>query len=147
MATIRPVSILILCSMMLSACKPHEESSAPPVDANIPRSHGTWPVTVRSEGGTFAITLKPTKGDIVRNEHFSLALSIDPASDGLVLKLDADMPAHRHGMHTQPEVVPLGGPNYRVDGMLFHMSGEWVVTVDVTSSGKTERANFPIHLK
>jgi len=57
------------------------------------------------------------------------------------------MPAHGHGMNTQPEVVAGKEGDYRVDGMLFHMAGEWVITVEVGSQGKMERASFPVQIE
>ena len=42
-----------------------------------------------------------------------------------LLRLDADMPAHRHGMNYRPGITPLGGGRYRAEGLLFHMPGSW----------------------
>ena len=54
------------------------------------------------------------------------------------------MPAHQHGMNTKPELTDKGDGKYKVDGMLFHMSGDWVIFVDVTRGEATERASFPV---
>ena len=40
-----------------------------------------------------------------------------------LLRLDADMPAHRHGMDYRHGITPLGGGRYRAEGLLFHMPG------------------------
>ena len=42
------------------------------------------------------------------------------------IEVDGGMPAHDHGLPTQPRVTEeLGGGHYRLDGVRFHMSGEW----------------------
>jgi hypothetical protein len=106
-----------------------------------------WPATRQTDRGNFGVTIRPEGGSITRNRHFSLEVVLKPGSgagapDGVLV--DADMPAHRHGMNTKPEIVHEGGQSYRVNGMLFHMAGEWSITV-VISVGKTEeRAAFPV---
>ena len=47
----------------------------------------------------------------------------------------------------KPEVVAQGSLQYRVEGMVFHMSGDWVIMVDVARDGKTERAAFPVSVE
>ena len=41
------------------------------------------------------------------------------------LQVDADMPAHRHGMNYRPTVRALGDGRFVADGLLFHMPGRW----------------------
>ena len=36
---------------------------------------------------------------------------------------------------------------YRADGMLFHMSGDWVITVEMARGTESERAAFPVHVE
>ena len=94
--------------------------------------------------------MNPTGGEIVENKHFSPDLHVKSTvttAGVLEVKVDADMPAHGHGMNTQPEVVAGKEGAYRVDGMLFHMAGEWVITVEVGSQGKMERASFPVQIE
>ena len=50
-------------------------------------------------------------------------------------------------MNTLPELVEKEAFHYQVDGMLFNMSGKWVIMVDVTAEGKTERASLPVHIE
>lgn len=138
-------SLATICLALLTSC---DEKA--PDQTDTPTQGGptaTWPATLKTADGNFSVTLKPAKGEILENEHFSLDLSVTPErshSGSFEVKVDADMPAHQHGMNTQPELVPLGDHKYRVDGMLFHMAGEWVIMVDVTNDGTTERASFPV---
>ena len=94
--------------------------------------------------------MEPGDGGISWNKHFSLDLIIKPEKGDpgtLKVLVDADMPAHKHGMNTKPEMVNQGDMRHHVDGMLFHMKGDWVITVEVTSKGRTEKAEFPVHIK
>jgi hypothetical protein len=134
-----------LCTALLVSCK----DPAPIQVQNTTEASSTadWPATKSTDGGGYSVTLSPVGGGILNNEHFSLALSIKPekaTSAPLKVVVDADMPAHRHGMNTKPELVEQGEGRYQVDGMLFHMAGEWVITVDVGSGEASERVTFPV---
>jgi hypothetical protein len=67
--------------------------------------------------------------------------------EGAAVSLNGDMPAHGHGMPTQPQVTAdLGGGDYRVEGMSFQMGGYWVVDVTVTADGQTDLIRFGLDL-
>jgi hypothetical protein len=141
----RFLPILSLVAAALVSCD--RTTDPPDSGAGAGANGGTWPATLVTKDGGFAVTLSPTKGAIVRNEHFSLDLFVEPSKAGggpLKVAVDADMPAHRHGMHTQPVITDQGDNTYQIDGMLFHMSGEWVITVEVTGDGEPEQAAFPV---
>lgn len=55
------------------------------------------------------------------------------------LRVDAQMPAHRHGMNYRPTVVAEGGGRFRAEGMLFHMPGRWELIFDLDAPGMHER--------
>ncbi len=144
MFPMRHLLIPVLCTAFLVSCNE-------PAPVEVPETDGatlvTWPVIQETEGGSFSITLGPVGGEILNNTHFSLELAVKPAkadAGPIKVAVDADMPAHRHGMHTKPEVTGEGENRYKVDGMLFHMKGEWVIMVDVTGEEVTERATFPV---
>lgn len=64
------------------------------------------------------------------SEHFALFVRLCPATAEL-LAVDATMPAHRHGMNYRPALKPLGDGRWRVEGLLFHMPGQWELRLDV----------------
>lgn len=71
-------------------------------------------------------------------EHFSLTVRACPAS--LVLaKVDAVMPAHRHGMNYRPTIVALGDGRWRVDGLMLHMGGDWELRWDLSAEDGAPR--------
>jgi len=55
------------------------------------------------------------------------------------IQVDADMPAHRHGMNYRATVSTLGPGVYRARGLMFHMPGRWRVTFDLPLEGRTLR--------
>jgi len=67
--------------------------------------------------------------------------------EGAAITVGGDMPAHGHGMPTQPEVTAdLGDGDYRVEGMAFQMGGYWIIDVTVTASGETDLIRFGLEL-
>ena len=70
----------------------------------------------------------------------------DPV-EGATVTIDGDMPAHGHGMPTQPQVTAdLGGGDYRVEGMAFQMGGYWIIDVSVTAGDRTDLIRFGLDL-
>jgi cytochrome c peroxidase len=55
------------------------------------------------------------------------------------VKVDAQMPEHRHGMNYAPEVKALGPGRWRAEGLMFHMPGKWAFIFEVRAAGKTDR--------
>ena len=133
----------------LTACSRSDDSEKLTVSPSGASSTG-WPLTSPTEGGNFEVKVQKDGGEIERNKHFSLDVTVAAKSGELgdvKVVVDADMPAHRHGMNTKPETSAKGTGQYRVDGMVFHMSGDWVITVDVTRGSDTERASFPVSIE
>ena len=66
---------------------------------------------------------------------FVLLVQLCPAA-AQVLRVDATMPEHRHGMNYRPSIKPLGGGRWRAAGLLWHMAGHWELAVEVESAGE-----------
>ncbi|MBX3599769.1 MAG: hypothetical protein KF863_04050 [Rubrivivax sp.] len=65
---------------------------------------------------------------------FALHLVVCPA-DARLVRVDATMPDHRHGMNYRPSVHALGEGRWRADGLLWHMGGRWELRFDVEAGG------------
>jgi hypothetical protein len=66
------------------------------------------------------------------NRHFQLELQVCPAQPLPPPRVDADMPAHRHGMNYRTTVLALPEPGrYRAEGLLLHMPGRWRLIVEL----------------
>jgi hypothetical protein len=76
----------------------------------------------------------PKSGRIPMAKHFALEVQLcdkDAASDAQLQKADATMPAHKHGMNYRPVIRPLGAGRFRIEGMMFHMAGQWELAFEV----------------
>lgn len=148
----KPIRLTILasCALGLAACGPEEPCHDESLTDSAIEGITEWPATRDSESGHYSVTIKPVV-PIERNEHFSVDVGVTRTDAGkkaetgedLEVRIDADMPAHRHGMNTRPEIVKTGDLQYRADGMLFHMSGDWVITVNVGG----ETVAFPVSIE
>lgn len=145
MIPVRFSSLIASCLLLLVSCGDSGEVAAPKAPGD-----GSWPTTAVTSGGGYEVTLKPSGGEILWNKHFSLEMNIKsekPLSGEFNVVVDADMPAHRHGMNTKSEVFDQGEFHFLVEGMLFHMKGDWVITVELSDGGVTETVEYPVLIK
>lgn len=86
--------------------------------------------------GTLAVTTMPAP--IPLGKPFAMQIvPCGAAPEKLVV--DAHMPAHKHGMNYQPRVTK-AEDGFGVEGLLFHMSGEWEFVFDLRfADGRGER--------
>ena len=68
-----------------------------------------------------------------------------PLSPGR-LRVDANMPAHGHGMNYRARLRERGAGRYAVDGLLFHMPGDWRVRIDVTLGKRMQTVELEYRL-
>lgn len=93
--------------------------------------------------GFFQLGYRPDSGKIPLNSLHSWTIHLQDSSgqpvSGAQIAIDGRMPAHGHGLPTRPLVTAdLGGGDYRVEGLRFQMSGEWVVEFTVQANGLTD---------
>lgn len=79
-------------------------------------------------------------GEPIRvGRHFVIAVQLCPA-DAVLLRVDAVMPEHGHGMNYRPSVTALPGEGrWRAEGLLLQMPGLWELRLDVQAAGHSER--------
>jgi hypothetical protein len=124
---------------------PQPKPAAPPPPAESDET--------QSQTGAFVVEYDPEPEPIPFNKLFSLRVRVlentpirSPAKDVQVVA-DAAMPEHGHGMNTKPTTRLLRPGEFMIEGMLFHMPGQWEIYIDVTRDGVTERARFPVTLE
>ncbi|KAB2910486.1 MAG: hypothetical protein F9K29_24845 [Hyphomicrobiaceae bacterium] len=61
--------------------------------------------------------------------------------------VDAQMPAHGHGMNYRPRSTRLAPDRYLVSGLMLHMAGHWRVTFDLFQGTKRTRLTHDVTLK
>ena len=79
--------------------------------------------------------------------HFALDVQLcdkDGVSVAQLTKADASMPAHKHGMNYRPTIKPLGNGRFRVDGMMFHMAGQWQLAFEVQAGKEIIRLTHDV---
>lgn len=121
-------------------------------DSPAPAAEVAGPtIEAESSRGTFVARITPLADPIPMNEPFAVTLELVDAASGEALEgvddvtIDARMPAHRHGMLRDVELVEAEG-KLRADGMLMHMVGHWEIHVDVRRGAHVERAQASVHL-
>ena len=101
--------------------------------------------TLLAGGGLQVAWVVADTRPIAQGEHFALLVRACPPEAEL-LAVDATMPAHRHGMNYRPSITPLGPGRWRVEGLMFHMRGAWVLTLDLRHAGRTQTLRQAIDL-
>ena len=90
------------------------------------------------EGGSVQAAWWPEPARLAVAQPFALFVQLCPA-DAQLLRVDARMPEHRHGMNYRPSITPLGQGRWRAEGLLWHMSGRWDLWLDVRVQGTEQR--------
>lgn len=63
------------------------------------------------------------------------------------IRIGGGMPAHGHGLPTQPQVTEyLGEGKYLIEGMKFNMAGQWVLLFVVSSEQVNSTLEFDLKL-
>jgi len=97
------------------------------------------------------VTYTTPDGTPVINHMHSWILHIEDEEglgiEGAIVDVDGGMPEHNHGLPTKPRVTAdLGGGDYRLEGMRFHMSGYWEIVVTITTDSGKSTVTIPIRL-
>lgn len=102
----------------------------------------------KTSAGNITLSYKILSESLTVSQPFSIEIKLCEMGEPMVpkqLKVNAEMPAHGHGMNYQPTIKPLDQGHYQVDNFVFHMMGNWVLTIDVFT--KNEKQSFAIDYK
>lgn len=118
-------------------------AASTPADAAPAACGATLPLAGRqllAGPGGLQLAFSPTPHPVPLGRHFQLAVQVCPGPGQAwprTLSVDAEMPAHRHGMNYRPTVHTTIPGRYRVDGLLWHMPGQWrwTFTLDLGDAG------------
>jgi hypothetical protein len=95
--------------------------------ANAASCDDAWPHRVQRDGVTIVFATQPATVKI--GHHFSVQGVVCPAVT--TLRVDADMPAHRHGMNYRASTELQADGRFNSRGLLFHMPGRWRFIFDL----------------
>ena len=106
------------------------------------------PVTFADD---LVVTYTTPNGDPVINKMHSWILHIEDTNgleiEGAIVDVEGGMPEHDHGLPTKPRITAeLGGGDYRLEGMRFHMRGYWEIVVSITTDSGTSKITIPLQL-
>lgn len=118
------VAAALLLPCLGIACEPA------PIGANAARINGR----------DFVLVWRVDPAPLRLGDFFSVVVSACErrAQRVATLKIDATMPAHRHGMNYLPTVAAEGGGRFNARGLLLHMPGRWEFAFDVASDEARE---------
>lgn len=162
----RPLSgaLVLTCMTACAGTRAHPPSAAPPnpsaatpgesanAHPQVTTPRGGEGRAVVSNAGAYRVVYRSSPAPIPRGEVFALEAWVFDAHDAIhplsevELSVDASMPEHQHGMNRRPVVQALPGGEFRVEGLLFHMSGHWQLYFDITRGAITERAQASVEL-
>jgi hypothetical protein len=101
------------------------------------------------DGARYTVVYRTVPQPIKVGTHFAVDFAVcprAPADTPRAVRVDANMPAHRHGMNYRPIVTAKSPELFRAEGLLFHMPGQWALTFDVDAGGGTERLTSALQI-
>ncbi len=94
------------------------------------------------DNARYQIAYRTEPQTVPTGAHFVVDFAVCPrgkAAAPTAVRVDANMPDHRHGMNYKPVVTKVGPGVYRAEGLLFHMPGRWDLTFDIVTGNTTQR--------
>lgn len=103
-----------------------------------------------SESGKLRASYSSAVTPVPLNQIHTWTLHVETA-DGVPIEnaqveFDGGMPAHNHGLATAPAVTALGNGDYLVEGLRFHMQGDWELRIMVRYDNTSDRIVIPLTL-
>ena len=97
----------------------------------------------------YTVAFVPSVWPIPVGQHFNVVLQVCSASGKPIpsqLRIDAEMPAHRHGMNYRPTVKDLKEGKYQADGLMFHMPGRWRFNLQLGEGSQAIKLNRDLEI-
>jgi hypothetical protein len=92
-----------------------------------------------------AVAFVPDPSPWAVSRHFGLrGVLCGPAR---LLRVDADMPAHRHGMNYRPTLQWQEAGRFTAQGLMLHMPGRWRIRFEVETQGRRQWLDHTVEVK
>ena len=106
---------------------------------------------ILSHAGDPVVTYSTPDGPPEINQMHSWILHIETAAsdkiEGAQILVTGGMPEHDHGLATEPRVTAdLGGGDYRLEGLRFHMQGSWEIVLTITTDKGSSTVTIALQL-
>ncbi|HQR12767.1 MAG TPA: FixH family protein [Casimicrobiaceae bacterium] len=102
------------------------------------------------ENASYQVAFRTSVDPVPTGRYFAVDFAVCPRGNAAVptdVRVDANMPEHRHGMNYRPEVTRISPGVYRAEGLLFHMPGRWDLTFDIVTGGAVQRLAATLHVE
>ncbi|MBC52992.1 MAG: auxin-binding protein [Gammaproteobacteria bacterium] len=109
------------------------------------------PLTAVSQPAGLRVSMVSELQPLAINQMHSWVISLhnaqgEPINDA-VIQVDGGMPLHNHGLATSPQVTGrLGEGRYHLQGVRFHMNGDWELRLQIQHDSVTYRTTFNLTL-
>jgi len=139
-------ALAALLAALLAATGP---SGAAQAQAGAKDACAAGPGVRLVESAQYRLAWRSDPAPVPVGRLFALEVAVCPRGAGgaATLAVDARMPGHGHGMNYKPSVKPAGDGRYRVEGMMFHMPGQWELAFELREGGRTERLVQPVAVR
>jgi len=130
-------SLLITCLLILT------QASA--AQSNI--------VFVDSKAKHFKVSAQPQKQEVIPvNQFHRWVIKLnDPTGQAVYpakFSIGGGMPAHGHGLPTQPMVTEyLGDGQYLIEGVKFNMDGQWLLKFQIVTPTQQDMVEFNVDVQ
>ncbi len=112
--------------------------------AELPAAHRVIAADPTHVAGV-AVAFAPDPAPWAVSRHFGLrGVLCGPAR---LLRVDADMPAHRHGMNYRPTLQWQEAGRFTAQGLMLHMPGRWRIRFEVETQGRRQWLNHTVEVK
>ena len=137
--------ILLAFALALASCdagRRSETPSASPADAEVAEDPGRT-----TDAGLYRVELSPETSPAPLNRIHNWVVRVRTPEgtpvDPKRIAIGGGMPQHGHGFVTEPRVTSaLGDGAYRIEGVKFHMPGEWTFRVEIVGDSGPDVATF-----
>jgi hypothetical protein len=140
--------------LMALACGPATETA--PEDPSRPaakdREATVSPLLRLSDGGRYRVSLRPASGEVPLGRIHSWIFHVETLDgDYFVparITVGGGMPQHGHGFMTDPRITQvLAEGDFLVEGVKFHMSGDWIIRFEIVGAGSGDMVSFDVHVE
>lgn len=112
--------------------------------ADLPAAHRVIAADPAHVAGV-AVAFVPDPAPWAVSRHFGLrGVLCGPAR---LLRVDADMPAHRHGMNYRPTLQWQEAGRFTAQGLMLHMPGRWRIRFEIETQGRRQWLDHTVELK
>jgi hypothetical protein len=144
----RLIAVVLGAALGMLGCGAREESveRADPA-ATVHQAPGSAATAER----LYRVSIAPEAGAIPLGAIHDWVVEVETAAGEQFvptrLAFDGGMPQHGHGFVTAPRVTRSLGPGrFLVEGVKFHMGGDWTLRVEVVGPAGPDVAVFRVHV-